>query len=62
MNIETKKFRRLKDRNIENFPDDFWREEYEFEGVPVEDYGHVEEYVDGKLVRIHLLEQLEEII
>lgn len=56
-----KKYRRVVNRNERNFPDFFWKVGYEFEGVPQEIYNQVEEYEDGKLVRIHVMDQLEQI-
>lgn len=56
------KFRRVMDRNSETYPESFWKAGYEFEGVLISMYDQVEEYSeDGKLLRIHLLEQLEQI-
>ena len=59
---DKKKYRRLQDRNIDNFPDEYWRKGYEFEGVPCPEYDQVEEYTEEEVLnRIHILSHLEEI-
>lgn len=55
------KYRRVKDRSLDKFPEPFWKVGFEFEGKAFPEYNQVEEYAqDGSLLRIHVLDQLEE--
>lgn len=59
---ELKKYKRTKDRHPENFPDECWKEGYEFEGAAYPEYNQVQENAkDDNLFRIHNFDSVIEV-